>query len=694
MRHQLAIAWVVFAYLVLAVAPTHFWLDAGEITAAGAELGVMHPPGVPGYAHLLRAAAGLPLGSLGFRVGVVSAAFGAATVVMVVRILARRDAHPLTWWGAALWITAGLTFVRHGRVAEIYTFGAFLTVVALWGFDPLAGGKRGDGPREDPTHGHARVVSRRLLGVGAAVWACWCFGDLRLALGPPTVIWWMLALRRGEPWARWTPLVVVMVSMVVLALPLASAREPVVDWGDPDTPGRLWDHLNARAIRVAYADEILPSSSLRWRDAAADSLLRLSQDIGPLGVPLTVLAAVRWMSDARARPLAVLTGWVMVVELLYAVAINPMGGVDRQTGLVLAVLCVLTVATQVAALASGPEEVSKASEVSDPSKTSDAAAVSPQRARLLRWGVGPLVWTMGILPAAWVSLGDAATTRSWMPHAWNRDALDRLPPGALWLTQSDDLSAGFLYARVVEGARPDVVSVPAQHLHKPPPERGDPRQQRPYAAAADASDETARVVAVLEDWAGAEALESPLTGVFSAVPWWAPSGHPPVAVAPPPRPAVDPAATVAESTWAQWRPHCDSSADRHRVARTVGAWARAEVIAGRGRPEALARAEGAYRLVLTHIEPEHVSSLVALGSVEDRLGRTDAAIATTRRALRIEPHRVTALRNLALYLSRDPGGLGEARSLLERALELSPDDPRTRARLEQVCAQLGDDDCP
>src|SRR5439155_16915182 len=43
-------------------------------------------------------------------------------------------------------------------------------------------------------------------------------------------------------------------------------------------------------------------------------------------------------------------------------------------------------------------------------------------------------------------------------------ALSELPTGAALLTRSDDLSAGTIFARAVEGARPDLVHLVRQHV--------------------------------------------------------------------------------------------------------------------------------------------------------------------------------------------------------------------------------------
>ncbi len=255
-------ALVAFVVLALGASPAWAWLDAGELAAAGYDLGVAHPPGAPGLLVLLRLSTLLPLGTLGLRMALVSCALAAAA-------LERRGAPPALAATLGLWVLAGLTFVRQARVVEVYALGAALLVVVLWGLDPAVS--------------EAKRTGRRLVAVAAATWAAWCFGDLRLALGPLVLVLWIRAWRARAPRARWAPVGTAWASLVILALPLASIGAPELDWGDPDTLGAMIDQLAARSIREAYADEILPVSWAAWALHGRGVLERLAEDLGAPG---------------------------------------------------------------------------------------------------------------------------------------------------------------------------------------------------------------------------------------------------------------------------------------------------------------------------------------------------------------------------------------------------------------------------
>ena len=104
------------------------------------------------------------------------------------------------------------------------------------------------------------------------------------------------------------------------------------------------------------------------------------------------------------------------------------------------------------------------------------------------------------------------------------------------------------------------------------------------------------------------------------------------------------------------RPNCNRARARLRV---EGAAATSEAI-------------GTLETVLRRVEPDHPSTLVALGAVLAGRGQLDRAIVLTRRALQIEPARNAALTNLALYLAEDPCTREVAEEVARRAAALRP----------------------
>ncbi|MGA2448837.1 MAG: tetratricopeptide repeat protein [Polyangiaceae bacterium] len=75
-----------------------------------------------------------------------------------------------------------------------------------------------------------------------------------------------------------------------------------------------------------------------------------------------------------------------------------------------------------------------------------------------------------------------------------------------------------------------------------------------------------------------------------------------------------------------------------------------------------------------------------LGYALQQAGRIEEAIIEYRSALRLDPKLVSAWVNLATALARSGATRGEARAALDRALALSPNDPRVRANLAELDA--------
>lgn len=671
-RHRLAATWLAFAYLALGVSPSHAWLDAGEIATAAHTLGVQHPPGAVGLSFIMHLASVVPVGTLGFRLGLACAAMVGGAVWFMWRVLERRAVSPWVGWACTIWLLGGLTVLRAGRVAEIYGWTLLLAAVCIWGFDP----------HRDPEESQTTLHTRQLVAVFAAVVSVWGIGDLRLAFVPLAVTWFVLAIWRRDPVWRLAPLAVGLGCLVALSIPVASARGVAADWGNPQTLPAFWDHVMARSIRTAFAGEMLPRTGAQLVRNAGQLWNVLSADLGVLGIAAGSASLVRLVWRPQSRGQGLVLAWLVAVELIYAMVINPMGVADRQTSHVLILSLVLATG-----LAAG-----------------DAVRDWPR----LRVAIVPVA---GVALAAqpWlVSFGDGRQTRSWLPHAWSSSALRDQPPGTLVLAQSDDLSAGSMALQHFEGTRPDVVVVTAQHLHKDAPDRlaadaplgrrfARDRTRRLYVAAhrlapPDFDPEAARIIAALSVWTDPVALELPATGVLATTPVWGGAGALPLG-----RTAGEPEAVSvrAHELLDRFAVDVRGEDDERRLARTIAGDIRSRLLVFGFSPERVDSSIHAYRFILAEIDPGHASSMVALGALYDRSGSAADAIAWTRRALELEPHRVTALSNLALYLSRTSAGLEEARELAERAVALSPETSASaaRARLRDVCAAQGDEAC-
>lgn len=233
--------------------------DSGEISAAAYSLGIAHPPGYPLYVIIAKLfTLALPIGNIAYRVSMVSAVFGALSCLMVYLITknmvvvslapAREEQQRgVSLSLPALFASLSLAFSYElwyrSTAAEVYTLNTFLMLLIIYillvwrekvgGLWPILNGRE----MLNTCHYDSRFLYLAFflfgLGIGnhhtivlvlpgATVFVLWSslssggFGHLtsqvsRLAL------FFLLGLS------------------VYLYLPVRSAQNPFMDWGDPQT---------------------------------------------------------------------------------------------------------------------------------------------------------------------------------------------------------------------------------------------------------------------------------------------------------------------------------------------------------------------------------------------------------------------------------------------------------------------------
>lgn len=125
----------VFLALALVVAAGLYWAtmlpgigysgDAAKFQYAGKILGVPHAPGYPLYVLLSRIFIILPVGSIAFRVSLMSAFFALLTLAVLYFILLELGASSWVAAGTALSFAFSRTFWTQSVVAEVYTLNCF-----------------------------------------------------------------------------------------------------------------------------------------------------------------------------------------------------------------------------------------------------------------------------------------------------------------------------------------------------------------------------------------------------------------------------------------------------------------------------------------------------------------------------------------------------------------------------------------
>lgn len=398
----------VFALALIFVHGDTAWLDAGEMSAAAAGLGVPHPTGFPFLMGTGHAASLLPLGPIPFRLSLVSAASMAITSGLICRVALRQGARPLGAALGALLFPAVFAVWVNGLLFEVYALNVLAIAVLA---DQLL--------RPEPQLERAAFVAG--LGVGVHVTFV-LSGALLFAVVLSAQKRWR-RLPALIPWALFG-------ALILAYLPVAASRDPFLNWGDPSTLDAFFRHLTAAGIRESFAGEMGAQAAtgagheaLTWGWLAGGPLFYLA---------LGFAALSGWW--VRPRHVWSALWLVLVADALFSVFVNPMGQPDLQTG--------MPGAFALAALVALGAGQAPAARHLDFAAVACAAALLTVSA-LDRWTDRPADDLAGVTARA---------------------ALVQVRPGATAFVVSDSLASQSLYLQGVEQMRRDALVLVTQHV--------------------------------------------------------------------------------------------------------------------------------------------------------------------------------------------------------------------------------------
>ena len=422
---------VVFVWHALTLGGGLFWLDAGDFVTASCDLGVAHPTGFPLYTLVGKAFCEIPLGSAAFRLALFSAAVSGVLSGLLVAV-ARR-----------------LTSESNG----VFIPAAIVCLVVLWSTDVAALFART--PDVYAVHAALLLVTVLLSLSLAKRWLLskWLLLSLTVGWGLSNHMEFALlavvvvgfaalqGFRAGKPGFRigvgFVGLVMGVTTGLLsyLYLPLAAMRGGYHVWGHPDTVQRFVDHVTGRSIRLAFDESVLSFDLDRVGHALSELTRQVLWDFSGL---LALAVVGIFVLVARWRSAAVLLFLLILVDVFYAVVINPMGLVDLQNGAVtyciIALFCAVGTASILARL-------------------SNALSGQP------RFVKATVVWVGAVSLTTAAVLG-ATPERQLLNDNWGAEDLTHLafqaaPTGSLVLTASESLAASQLYLVGVGALRPD-----------------------------------------------------------------------------------------------------------------------------------------------------------------------------------------------------------------------------------------------
>lgn len=397
---------VVFLALLPAIHGDVTWYDAGELSVAAAGLGVAHPTGFPLFTMLGHLFASLPLGSIPFRLALLSACSIALATGLIHAIAIVHGACPKRSAVGALLFPATFVVWLHAGLVEVYAPNVACIALLAWLL-----------LRDQPSLPLAAFLS----GLGLGAHATFVLSALGL---------WILVWARARDTRRILALWpwVLFGAGIIAFLPAAASRDPWLNWGDPSSLRALFDHLTAAGIRSSFSHEM--GVGLAANVTALQSWASLVSGSAPW-LLLIVLAGLLRQRGASLSRAALL---LLAADVSFSVFLNPMGQGDLQTGV-----------PGAWALGLGA-----------------ASLVGDRRLQ----GARRVLWTgLAVLALVWVG-GERLQDRAGdeVAGAWSRVVLGQAPPGALVLASSDHLASQSLYLEGIEGFRPDLMTLVKQHI--------------------------------------------------------------------------------------------------------------------------------------------------------------------------------------------------------------------------------------
>jgi hypothetical protein len=290
--------------------------DGGDFIAAAATGGVPHPTGYPLYLLLARLFQSLPLGSLAFRTNLLSAVAAVLASFLIYEIVRRSQPSSnepsarLSGLAAAFAFGLAPLVWSQAVVTEVYTLQACLTACILYLYGV---------PRPSSLAARKRLDGWRGVGLGLALCnqvTSVLYLPVALALGSleerSDTQSGLHSLRFDGGALRRQLLFLGLGIAPYLLLPLRAFASPPVNWGNVVTPARLWWLVSGGEYQSYYL-QFNPAGIGERMQAFAGLMIE------QFGLPGLVLGVTGLVLSGKRSRLYVLTSWIALVSLVFAV---------------------------------------------------------------------------------------------------------------------------------------------------------------------------------------------------------------------------------------------------------------------------------------------------------------------------------------------------------------------------------------
>lgn len=492
---------VTFWAYMKTLAPTVSFFDSGELIAAAHTLGIAHPPGYPTYVLLGWFFSKLPLGSVAWRINLMSACFASLASFMgywislyMMTAVSHAKGQPPLKGGVpaeperiippvfALYAAAMFAFSpthwRHAVIAEVYSLNTFfcgliLLVLCLWRRQQLAASDP-----SQPQRVWLLYLAAWLFGFG--------FGNHQTISLLSAAACFLVLITAPRILTSLKSLALILLCLLLglsiyLLLPIRAAQDPALKWGNPVTFKEFkwlvmregYDHVQRgdglqtlwNAIRgPAKAGEHEPTGkypaeseaglltrvrrSLFWKQLRSFDPV---EEFGYWGIMLALIGLIYGLATARVETAALLIGLVTMVVFIVLIGDPPEENIflvkefHAPSYLIVSVwfgLGMMAVARAVLWLV-------------------------PPAYRKTQYGClfGLAVYFL-LLPGqqVWTHLREVDRRQNYVAYDYAGNVLKSLQPDAILFTWGDSGAFPLWYMQIVEEKRPDVTLLHAPHL--------------------------------------------------------------------------------------------------------------------------------------------------------------------------------------------------------------------------------------
>ncbi len=329
------IFFLTFITYLFTTIPNIYWRDASEFQAIGFLLDIAHPSGSPLYAMTAKLFTFIPLGSIGFKVTLLSAFFGASISVILYLILQTiltalakdkdsilRSSQTLIAWislTTALLFSFSNALWENSNVSEVYTFQNFFTGLFIFIFIRFSHNIFASKSKTNQFKTFCTLSLLYGLSLGS-------HSILILYLPFLLILVYYIWVKVESLPMRKTYAFLSFFFLIgfshYLYLPIRSTQNPFYDWGDPETFYRLMAHVSDRkdaSYHFSFPVDAIPAQLKLYSSFFIDNFSILGVILGSIGFfyllrnkeikMLTVLALffippflffIRWWGDDAA----------------------------------------------------------------------------------------------------------------------------------------------------------------------------------------------------------------------------------------------------------------------------------------------------------------------------------------------------------------------------------------------------------